>query len=80
MQWCPKIDKYLVCPTLRPCEGNLVQFNVGADAIAYLTVSTQVVFRHWRLNTRNEVGKQRGKVIKVSSFTISSHINAKVWI
>ena len=46
---------------------NPVQLNVGDDAVAYLTVSTQVVFRHWRLNTRNEVGKQRGKVIKVSS-------------
>ena len=67
VQWCPKIDKHLVCLYPTSMLRNPVQLNVGDDAVAYLTVSTQVVFRHWRLNTRNEVGKQRGKVIKVSS-------------
>ena len=35
------------------------QCNVGPNALAYLTVSTQVVFRH-RALTQDEDGKQRG--------------------
>ena len=35
------------------------QCNVGPNALAYLTVSTQVVFRH-RAFTQDEDGKQRG--------------------